>query len=316
LTIASLLAPAHGDKMGKILPHECAEATSLTAESGGGLSRRRVQREIERRLRELDRLDAAYGLGAAPRPRRGRDWRTIAGFVITVVLLLAVVAIVPGLVPVTVLNAFGLGPHRLGHPPVVEDAGARAFLVHQPGSSSNPVTWDPCRPIHYEVNVAGGPGDALGLVTAAISDVSRATGLRFDYDGPTDARPQWKSSSLPLLAKRRPVLVSWDTASEVPQLAGRVAGIGGALPQPARDTRLRFVSGGVTLDSAAFAVMETEPNGRALERAIVLHELGHLVGLAHVSDPTELMYADNVGQLDYGPGDLAGLAELGSGPCF
>lgn len=279
------------------------------------MSRRRVQREIERRLRELDRLDAAYGLGAAPRPRGRRDWRTIAALVVTAVLIFGMVVAVPGLVPVSVLNAVGLGPHRLEHPPAKPGTGAHEFLAHQP-ESGEPVTWDPCRPIRYEVNVKDGPGDALGLVTDAISEVSRSTGLRFEYDGPTDARPRWKSSSLPFLARRLPVLISWATASEVPQLADRVAGIGGALPQPARDSRLRFVTGGVTLDSAAFASMEVEPNGRALERAIVLHELGHLVGLAHVSDPSELMYEDNVGQLDFGPGDLAGLAKLGSGPCF
>jgi hypothetical protein len=35
-----------------------------------------------------------------------------------------------------------------------------------------------------------------------------------------------------------------------------------------------------------------------------------------VSDRNELMYADTVGQLDYGPGDREGLAKLGAGPWF
>ena len=49
--------------------------------------------------------------------------------------------------------------------------------------------------------------------------------------------------------------------------------------------------------------------------AIVLHELAHVVGLAHVSEPMELMFADNTGQVTFGPGDLEGLARLGSLPC-
>lgn len=49
--------------------------------------------------------------------------------------------------------------------------------------------------------------------------------------------------------------------------------------------------------------------------ADLLHELGHLVGLAHVDEPTELMYDGNVGQLDFGPGDRQGLAVLGNGEC-
>jgi hypothetical protein len=189
-------------------------------------------------------------------------------------------------------------------------------MSKQAGTGSEPVTWDPCRPIHYEVNIAGGPPDAGAVVAGAIRDVSQATGLKFEYDGLTDARPRWRSSDLPFSATHHPVLISWATESEVSQLAGRVAGIGGSLPQRARNGRLRYVSGGVTLDAASFTAMNQRPDGRALERAIVLHELGHLVGLAHVPDHAELMYADNVGQLDYGPGDREGLAKLGAAPCF
>jgi hypothetical protein len=277
----------------------------------------RRMRDIERRMRELDRLDAKHGLGAAlSRQRSPKDWRKwvvpLATLGLTLVLFLAV----PGIAPVSVRNAFGLGPHRLGRPPTVEAHGAYKFMAKQTGSGSQPVTWDPCRPIHYQVNTAGGPHDAVALVASAISDVSEATGLKFEYDGVSSARPRWTSSYLPFLASHRPVLVSWATESEVSQLAGPVAGIGGSLPQPARGGRLRYVTGGVTLDSASFATMSRQRDGAALERAIVLHELGHLVGLAHVSDESELMNADNVGLLDYGPGDREGLAQLGAGPCF
>jgi hypothetical protein len=244
------------------------------------------------------------------------DWRRIVVPVGTLASILLLFLVVPDVASVSIGNALGLGPHRLGHRPAVDTSGAHKFLAKQTGTGSQPVTWDPCKPIHYEVNIAGGPPDAMALVAGAISDVSETAGLRFEYDGQTDARPRWKSSDLPFLAAHRPVLVSWATESEVSQLAGRVAGIGGSLPQPARDGRLRYVTGGVTLDSASFAAMERRNEGRALERAIILHELGHLVGLAHVSDQTELMNADNVGQLDYGPGDREGLAKLGAGPCF
>ena len=35
-----------------------------------------------------------------------------------------------------------------------------------------------------------------------------------------------------------------------------------------------------------------------------------------VDDTAELMYADNVGLLEFGPGDREGLAALGRGRCF
>ena len=59
-----------------------------------------------------------------------------------------------------------------------------------------------------------------------------------------------------------------------------------------------------------------QPGGRDRARAIVLHELGHLVGLLHVDDPGELMHREDVGRLELGPGDREGLAALGSGTCF
>ena len=59
----------------------------------------------------------------------------------------------------------------------------------------------------------------------------------------------------------------------------------------------------------------TDGPERANMQAIVDHEFGHVVGLDHVSDPGELMYQSNVGMTDYGPGDLEGMARLGSIPC-
>ncbi|WP_240721531.1 matrixin family metalloprotease [Pseudarthrobacter sp. NamE5] len=57
----------------------------------------------------------------------------------------------------------------------------------------------------------------------------------------------------------------------------------------------------------------TYPDGSALVRAVIMHELAHVVGLDHVNDPTQLMYEENSGQL--GTGDRTGLAMLGSGEC-
>ena len=44
------------------------------------------------------------------------------------------------------------------------------------------------------------------------------------------------------------------------------------------------------------------------------HEFGHVVGLDHVDDPAELIQY-NMGVTAYGPGDLEGMARLGSIPC-
>jgi hypothetical protein len=138
-------------------------------------------------------------------------------------------------------------------------------------------------------------------------------------DGRTDEQP---GRDRPLRDPQRygrgwsPVLVAWTTPEQVPGLAGRVAGLGGS-SRVVDDLsgRSTYVTGTVSLDAPALAATLARPGGAALVRAVVLHELGHVVGLAHVDDARELMYRDNVGQTSFGSGDLAGLAALGRGRC-
>jgi predicted Zn-dependent protease len=78
---------------------------------------------------------------------------------------------------------------------------------------------------------------------------------------------------------------------------------------------MAYVSGTVFLDPRKFArAYATEEPGVA--EALILHELGHLVGLAHVSDPRSIMYPELTGRVTrYSAGDRVGLAMLGRGSC-
>jgi hypothetical protein len=76
-----------------------------------------------------------------------------------------------------------------------------------------------------------------------------------------------------------------------------------------------LVTGTVSLDAGQFPAILHRRNGTAIARAIILHELGHLVGLDHVDD-RQLMYPETGGDvLDFAAGDLTGLAAVGSGRC-
>jgi hypothetical protein len=249
---------------------------------------------------------------------RRRDLRAyIPGFAFIVVLAGAL-ALTPSLVPGSIRDALGLGHHRLLPEVKVVNSGSYAFLSHQKGDENDPVGYDPCEPVKIRINPQDAPNGYLPLVKDALAVVSRDTGLDLEYVGTTDDRPHWESEYVPSFLgrpRRTPALVSWASPTEVPQLKGAVAGIGGSVAVAVQGGRFRYVTGGVTLDRTVFRQLATSDGGRREARAIVLHELGHLVGLAHVKDGAELMNADNLGLLDFGPGDLAGLARVGATPC-
>lgn len=75
----------------------------------------------------------------------------------------------------------------------------------------------------------------------------------------------------------------------------------------------------LALDGPSFAALQ--PKGKVsaedVGRAVILHELGHLVGLGHVEDPTQVMYPSSSYEVtSLATGDLNGLAKLGRGDCF
>ena len=242
--------------------------------------------------------------------------RNIAVGLVTAVVLVCIAVLMPGTIPPVVRDGLGIGPSPLGQAPRVTGNGTYQFLQHQPGDKNSPVTYNPCEAIQVEINPEGVDDEdqARDIVLSAMKNVSRATGLRLEYAGPSDDRPQWRSRTEPVLGRSEPVLISFATSDEVTELEGQVAGVGGSASVQRHGVRT-YVTGQVTLDVDTFDDLVDQSGGLEVARAIAMHELGHLVGLAHVDDERELMDAQNHGQVDFGPGDRRGLARLGSGPC-
>lgn len=186
-----------------------------------------------------------------------------------------------------------------------------AFFRTQPGTGT-PVAWNPCEPIHYVVNPENAPDEWEALVEDGIAEVGAASGLEFEYDGETADRDFRDRGGR--LGDPEPVLIGWADAEEVPDLSGDVAGVAGPV-SVASGGRSRYVTGMVVLDAQAYERMSAGRDGDRTRLAILMHELGHLVGLDHVDDSTELMFANNTGQTEFGPGDLAGLEKLGDVGC-
>jgi hypothetical protein len=276
----------------------------------------RRRRRMHRALRQLDRLDAGLDI------RRPKDrLRRFSVVLATSVLVGGCAAVmVPHQLGLT-LTADGLARRTpLGEPPhVATGVGTFTFAQHQPSAPDTPVTYDPCEVIYVEINDGLAPPAGELIVRHALDEVSRATGLQFAVEGTTERLPN-ESSVAPSLGALGgdwpPVLIAWTTPNQLPDLSGEIAGVGGsqAVKDPLRE-HWRYVTGTVALDAPTLAELLTQPEGERLAQAIVMHELGHLVGLGHVDDPSELMHEDNLGLVTFGPGDLEGLAQLGRGRC-
>ncbi|KQS69258.1 matrixin family metalloprotease [Modestobacter sp. Leaf380] len=274
-----------------------------------------------------------------PPPRKRRRGRVVLGLV-TLAAVVAGVVYLPELadrspeipqaaaeVPAVVAAPSGFPTPGVGAsgqplgtpPPAPEDPGAFGFIELQADGTS-PVAYDPCRPVDVVLSLDGAPEGAEAMVTDALARLSEVTGLQFDYEGTTAEVPvEGRGVFQPDVYGDRwaPVLIGWRTPDQQPALAGQVAGLGGsAWASPSVDGTKVYVSGNVTLDGPEFADLVTSERGSEVARSILLHELGHVVGLQHVWDTDQLMYATTDGSvLDFADGDLAGLARLGAGEC-
>jgi hypothetical protein len=202
----------------------------------------------------------------------------------------------------------------IGAPPTVTDAGGYRFM-ESPDPDQEMVAYDPCRPVRMVVRTDNAPQGGQRLIEEAVGAVSAATGLQFVDAGTTTEAPS--SRREPYQPDRygrqwAPVLITWSDAEEYPDLAGNVAGRGGSTARQAGNDPFVYVTGQVILDAPSLTAMMERPEQ---VRAVIMHELAHVLGLDHVDDPEQLMYGDNVGLTDFAPGDRAGLARLGAGTC-
>lgn len=156
-------------------------------------------------------------------------------------------------------------------------------------SSTTPVTWSRCSKVTYAVDDTSAPAGSAADVQQAISQLEAATGLR-----------------LVAVSGSADITIAWDSALYNPR-----PGTSGE----AGETDFQTESGGLSgprVSSASVRLSAHLVSGTAPgigEKPILLHELGHAVGLGHFTGP-EIMNPLDQGFAGYQPGDLAGLAAL------
>ncbi len=83
------------------------------------------------------------------------------------------------------------------------------------------------------------------------------------------------------------VLISFATPEEVPELDGALA-VGGSAPVLIGGVMM-YVTGQATLDSDYVNDTLQEPGGQDRVKTVAMHELGHVIGLAHAPERGEVM---------------------------
>jgi hypothetical protein len=237
--------------------------------------------------------------------RRRVPWRALltgAGALLALVIVLAGVSS-----PTT--------PQTDLAPPVLDGSAGYRF-IHVDAVTGLPSRFDPCSEVPYVVNLDGAPDGALADVEEAFRRAELATGIRFRSEGTVDETPQrGRSAYQPERYGDRwaPILVGWvPMPAETGQRhAGAVVGWGAHTPLVSNRVQDVVTSGTIALDRDARSVRTGFGAGRRWGN-ILLHELGHVLGLDHIEADGQVM-APTVdhGAGRWGQGDLAGLAYLG-----
>ncbi|HEX5936880.1 MAG TPA: matrixin family metalloprotease [Actinomycetota bacterium] len=194
--------------------------------------------------------------------------------------------------------------------------GAFRFLGRIAGA---PVRWNPCQTITYAVNTGGASPPVIPDLRAALRRVTDATGIPFRPVGRTGEsffrayeRMRFRGVA------RSELLVIWVDHERYERILRQV---GDRRPSIAfaktmagiSSDRDQYFGGIIVIDEDATATRGF--NYRYTHGSVLLHELGHIMGLDHVRDPDQLMYSGrhpDFSLRDYGPGDLEGLRRLGT----
>ena len=227
-------------------------------------------------------------------------------------------AVVAAILIVAVAGTFGFNALVDVAPDVLRPAGDQrsyAFLQVDP-NTQEPARYNPCEPIRYVIDRRLAPEGTIADLRRGLEIVTEVSGIEFRFEGYAQEenlnnRPPYQPGRY-RKADWAPVLFTWVPSDRL--LTPSDAAVGSAGSTYARNERgeLVYLTGIVTFNYTARLL-----NGYELGDSwgdVVLHEIGHLLGLAHVNDTTQVMHPNVTGgEARFGAGDIAGLRSLARG---
>jgi Matrixin len=181
--------------------------------------------------------------------------------------------------------------------------------------------WNPCRTHTYKVNLASVPtatrAAVLAETQASLRVLGAKTGMSFSYRGATSEIPRVGSYA----RQSADIIIAFTTPLKTNYLYGTADAVGGnaasVMTRTSGTTKTytaAIVKGFVVVNAPKLLRSYRAGFGTGVRRGnLLLHELGHVVGLNHVSNARLLMnpllsrYTPN----GYAAGDAAGLSVVG-----
>jgi hypothetical protein len=192
---------------------------------------------------------------------------------------------------------------------------ADAWTLLDTGRPGVAFRWDPCTIVRYRTHLDGAPAAMTGTVTEAVHRLAAATGLRFVDMGDTSYSGTFADPDQHSWPNDADLLITVADEADAPALAGNTVGYTNIAHGSWTTTDARIDRAEVVLERQFVA---TAPTGFGTTQAgnaeLLLHELGHAVGLAHTSVAGQVMFPTlGSGQPpQYQNGDLNGLARVGA----